>query len=125
MCILRHGVDVVDIGEFSSTVLQEPAESIAAYFTSAEMQAATGENFSEHMAGWFAVKEAVLKALGFGFSNGLAFVDVEVVHNPLGAPNVILTGEAKKVADELKIKNWVISISHSHSVAFASAIALI
>ncbi|MBO8138685.1 MAG: holo-ACP synthase [Desulfotomaculum sp.] len=76
------------------------------------------------LAGRFAAKEAVLKALGTGLA-GCRFTDVEIL--PLsegGPPVVVLHGGAEKIALEKGIKNVLISISHdrSRAVAFAAAV---
>lgn len=68
-----------------------------------------GPDRIERLAGRFAAKEAVLKALGTGFGAGVAFSDV-VIHRAAGAPpQVRLTGGAAKVAIELGITEWRLS----------------
>lgn len=76
-----------------------------------------------HIAGRFAAKEAVLKALGCGFGNGVAFTDIQILRDEGGPPTIVLLRGAKKRADDLKIKSWHLSISHTLTTAFASAIA--
>ena len=76
-----------------------------------------------HIAGRFAAKEAILKALGCGFGNGVAFTDIQILRDEGSPPSIVLLRGAKKRADELKIKSWHLSISHTATTAFASAIA--
>jgi holo-[acyl-carrier protein] synthase len=93
-------------------------------FTAAERAyAADRKRRDEHLAGRFAAKEAVLKALGTGWVNGIAWTDVEVVLLPTGQPTVALRGRAAEVATSLGASRWFLSISHTQSHAMASAIA--
>lgn len=75
------------------------------------------------IAGRFAAKEAVMKALGTGWSAGVNFADIEVVNSPFGAPELRLYGGARARSDSLGIRRWHLSISHerSHAVAFVIA----
>src|SRR5215203_5876565 len=83
-----------------------------------------GPDRIERLAGRFAAKEAVLKALGTGFGDGVGFADV-VIHRAVGAaPQVRLTGGAARAAAEKGISAWQLSISHTRTMAIASAIAI-
>ena len=55
------------------------------------------------MAGLYASKEAVLKAIGVGVNNGIGFKDVEVLHDDQGAPFIVLYGKAKAWFEKLKM----------------------
>jgi len=74
---------------------------------------------TETLAGFFAAKEAVAKALGTGV-NGFKLTDIEVTHTDKGAPQVTLHGEAKKLSRGSKIH-----ISISHDAGIAAAVAMI
>lgn len=78
----------------------------------------------EHLAGRFAAKEAVLKVLGTGWRGGIAWTDIEVRSEPSGQPVVHLTGECARIAAQLGIARWLISISHIETHATASAIGM-
>ncbi|MCA9261130.1 MAG: holo-ACP synthase, partial [Planctomycetales bacterium] len=84
----------------------------------AEKKAAT-----QHYAGRWAAKEAVLKALGTGWRRGISWRDVEVRHKPGGGPKIVLHGGALEMYDRLGAHEMHISISHcrSHAVAYAVA----
>lgn len=79
---------------------------------------------AQHFAGRFAAKEAVLKALGTGLADGIAWTDIEVSRSASGRPLVRLSGRAEKLARALGAREWWLSISHSAGVATASAIAV-
>jgi holo-[acyl-carrier protein] synthase len=77
----------------------------------------------EHLAGRFAAKEAILKALGTGWSGGIAWTDMEILPDPTGQPELKLTGQCRIVAQKKGITQWHLSISHIETHATASAIA--
>lgn len=83
-----------------------------------------GPDRIERLAGRFAAKEAVLKALGTGFGAGVAFTDVVISRAPGAPPEVQLAGGAAKAAAALGVNAWRLSISHSGGLAMASALAL-
>ena len=80
------------------------------------------ENRAEHLAGFFCVKEAVIKAFGEDIYE-LSLKDVEVLHLANGKPYVKLYGDVLKMFK--KIKGSQIDISLSHSKNIASAVAII
>ncbi len=77
---------------------------------------------SAHLAGLFAAKEAVMKALGTGLS-GAGFSEIRIVHSALGAPAVSLSGTAAETARQRGVAGWHVSITHTRSTAGAVAIA--
>ncbi|MEZ6092009.1 MAG: holo-ACP synthase [Pirellulaceae bacterium] len=77
----------------------------------------------EHYAGRWAAKEAVLKALGTGWSKGIHWTDIEVRNEMGGRPRIALGGEARRLCESLQLQEIQISISHcrTHATAFAIA----
>lgn len=73
----------------------------------------------------FAAKEAVLKALGTGLRDGLAWTDIEVIRDGLGAPGLALHNRAAERAAALSVVSWSISLSHTSRFAVASVIGLV
>ncbi|MFW6059218.1 MAG: holo-ACP synthase [Phycisphaeraceae bacterium] len=126
MRILGHGVDIVDTARVAQMLEQHGDRFLARCFTDGERAyaAAHPKRQTEHLAGRFAAKEAVLKALGTGWSGGIAWTDVEVVREGNTAPQVRLHGEAAAVARQLGVSQWSLSLSHIHTHAVASAIAM-
>jgi holo-[acyl-carrier protein] synthase len=78
----------------------------------------------EHFAGRWAAKEAVLKCLGSGWRKGLCWTDIEVRNDPSGRPVVLLCGAAKESAQQLRITDILLSISHCRAYATAHAVAV-
>ena len=92
-------------------------------FTEKEMDyCETRARKSEHYAARYAAKEAILKALGTGWRDGLAFSDIEIINDELGKPQVFLHGEVKIFFDSHQIKQTAISLSHIEEIAFAFVI---
>src|SRR5262245_3997554 len=114
------GIDLVDIGRFERSKprvrerLFTPAE--AAYCVRQIRPAL-------HFAARFAAKEAVLKALGTGWSGGISWTEVEIVREEHGRATVKLSGVAAKRAKKLKIKSWHVSMTHTTTTAAAVAVA--
>jgi holo-[acyl-carrier protein] synthase len=101
------------------------ADFIAESFTPAEQsRIPRSVHRLAHLAGQFAAKEAVTKALGTGFGDGVAFRDVEIGRTEEGAPFVQLHGGAAVRAAALGVDTWFVSISHGDTTAIASTIAV-
>lgn len=123
--ILGHGIDLVEIDAFHRMLGLADEHALARYFTPSELEdAGDGATRIGKLAGRLAVKEAVLKALGLGWGDGISFVDVEIVVGPLGQPDVVLHRSVKSVASDRRIRRWFVSTSHTASTAVASVIAL-
>lgn len=123
--VVAHGVDVVDTTDFARLVNKQADNFLDRYFTLSELATADeGGNRPEKLASRFAIKEAVLKALGRGWGDGIAFTDVEVVSQRTGAPSIVLHRRLVSIADQQGINGWLVSASHAGSIAMASVIAL-
>ncbi len=125
MNVIGHGIDLVDIAELRRWIDDPRDPLIPRCFVQAELdEVGDGADRIERLAGRFAAKEAVLKALGTGFGAGVAFTDV-VTHRAAGAaPEVRLTGGAARAAVALGVTVWRLSISHAGGMAMASVLAL-
>ncbi|MBU4485952.1 MAG: holo-ACP synthase [Candidatus Delongbacteria bacterium] len=76
----------------------------------------------EHYAARYAVKEALFKAIGTGWRNGLAFNEIGVVNDKLGKPEINLNGKALEFKESHNIGKIHVSISHIKEVAIAFVI---
>ena len=123
--ILGHGIDVADIARVRVLLTKMEDDFLQSTFTATERET---ENLPEEripfFAGRLAAKEAIAKALGTGFTGTIAMRQVEIARRPDGSPEVRLLGAAKAAADSLGVGRWLVSISHTESVAVASAIAV-
>jgi len=117
------GVDIVEISRIKQAINKHQRFK-KRFFTSSENEYCEGKaDAMQHYAGRFAAKEAVVKALGTGFK-GFKWQSIEIINTSSGKPEVRLKDKASLIADELKIKEIMISISHSENYAIAQAIAI-
>jgi holo-[acyl-carrier protein] synthase len=120
--VLGIGVDAVDVDRFR-TVLERRPTIKGRLFTESEREyAERAGDPAIRLAARFAAKEAALKALGVGLG-AARFCDIEVTRNTDGAPSLALHGEAANLAGKLGVDRWHLSLTHTHNVAVASAIA--
>ncbi len=125
MNVIGHGIDLVDIAALQRWIEDPRNPLIPRCFVQSELdEIGDGANRLERLAGRFAAKEAVLKALGTGFGAGVGFTDVTILRAPGAPPKVRLTGGAAQAATALGVTAWHLSISHAGGMAMASVIAL-
>ena len=118
------GVDIVEIGRMERVLTRSPL-FVHRNFSEAERAYCEAHRRpAVHYATHFAAKEAVLKALGTGFSRGIRPTDVEVVHQESGRPTAVLHGRAKEVAREQGVIEIPLSLSRSNDTAVANAVAV-
>lgn len=124
MALAGIGVDMLEIARMQRALDERPY-FIRRLFTEDErMYCEHTARPAEHYAGRFAAREAVLKALGLGFGNGIGIGDVSVMRDDSGRPRVLLAGRAAEVAREQGVREVALSISHTHDVAVANAVAV-
>jgi holo-[acyl-carrier protein] synthase len=117
------GVDIVDIARIQALLDRYGERFLRRVFTEAEVAyAMRGKNRAERLAGRFAVKEAMMKALGTGKSQGILWHDVETVRGAFGKPVVHLRGQAVKWAKWRKGGPVHVSITHDGGKAMAFVI---
>jgi holo-[acyl-carrier protein] synthase len=121
--VIGIGTDLVEVDRFRS-VLQRTPGIVDRLFTSDEMAyAALCDDPSERLAVRFAAKEAVMKAMGAGIGD-VSFVDIEVVRAESGEPSVVLHGRARERARQRGVSRWLLTLTHTHTLAQAIAVAL-
>jgi holo-[acyl-carrier protein] synthase len=119
------GIDMVEVSRIKKSLSKYAEKFEKKLFTFNEIDYCRRKaDPNKHFAARFAVKEAALKSLGTGISNGIGWKDIEVVNDPdSGKPNLKISGRAKEVYDSLGLKSIHISISHDAGFAIAQAIA--
>ena len=126
MSKISHGIDLVDFPRIGEMKERHGSRFLERVFTESELEyARSNKNEVEKLAGRFAAKEAVLKLMGTGWRGKITWTDIEVINDQMGRPEVNLTGEVKRLAGELGIKDISLSITHTANFAIASAVALI
>ena len=123
--VVGHGIDILETSRIQELVEQSGKQFEMERFTATERSTpALGAKRIEYLAGRFAAKEAILKALGIGNNPNISKLDIEIQRLPSGEPSVVLHGKCQDIAEKLGVTKWLLSISHTSSYAAASAIAL-
>ena len=122
--IFGIGVDIVDIQRIAEMRKRQGDRFYDLLFTRREVEYALARaNSDECFAARFAAKEAVMKALGTGWAEGVAFTGIEIIRQDDKRPEVVLHGGASEKAKALGIGKIHLSISHAKETAVAYAIA--
>ena len=117
------GVDIVDVSRVASLLERYGDRFLRRVFTDQEVRYALGSaNRAERLAGRFAVKEAVMKALGTGKSQGILWRDVETARGAMGRPVVRLHGQAVRWLRQRGGERVHVSITHDGGKAVAFVI---
>jgi holo-[acyl-carrier protein] synthase len=126
MSIVGHGIDIIETARIKQSVEEHGDRFLGRVYTAGEREYCerSRKRYYEHLAGRFAAKEAVLKVLGTGWRGGIAWTDIDIVSHSSGQPRVVLSGECERIARQLGIGAWHVSISHIETHATASAIGL-
>ena len=123
--IVGHGIDLCGVGRIRHMLEAHGDHFLNRTYTDAEVAYARRrkKGFEETLAGRFAAKEAVMKALGTGWREGVEFAGIEILNEPSGKPYVVLHDSTAAKAAALGITSWHITITHTEDLAIASAIA--
>lgn len=117
------GIDIIEINRIAKAIDKSP-RFIERIFTENEISILNKNNMKPaSVAGFFAAKEAVVKALGTGLRD-MKWKDIEILKDELGKPLVLLHNNALKTAYSRNINTILITISHSKENAVAQATAL-
>ena len=88
------GVDIVEISRMKSILEKTPSFARRVFTEEERAYCDASSRPAAHYASRFASREAVLKALGTGFSQGVGRKDVSVTRDKLGKPKALLSGRA-------------------------------
>ncbi len=117
---LAVGVDLVEIRRVAGLSERYGERFTGRVFTPAEL-ADCGDR-PDSLAGHWAAKEAVVKALGTGFGP-VSFLEIELLRECAGQPELRLNGEARALAEARGLHSWAISVSHDGGYAIAFVVA--
>lgn len=121
--IIGTGIDVVDIARFRSVIDKLKDRFILKVFAPGERDFCLGHRDPvPHFAARFAAKEALFKALGTGWTQGVTWLDAEVHRERAGAPVLLLHGEAERLSRNKGATRVHLSLSHTAQWAVATVI---
>lgn len=118
------GVDLVEIDRIRRILARTPRFALRVFTEGEAAYCTERADPAIHFAARFAAKEAAVKALGTGFSEGIGFKDVEVVRDSKGRPSLLLHGRAAEKAAQMGVIDMPLSMSHTENDAVACAIAI-
>ncbi|MGB6043208.1 MAG: holo-ACP synthase [Pirellulales bacterium] len=125
MNIAGIGTDIVECLRIAQMIERHGELFIGRVYTEHEIDYCRQRRAStQHFAGRWAAKEAILKAIGVGWIRGISWRDMEVRNEKGGKPTVAFRGGARDVIERKGIQGVMISISHCRSHATALAIAM-
>ncbi len=115
------GIDLVEKQRFRTVMQRWGDRFLSRMFTDAEIKLCRtkGDSF-DAFAVRFAAKEAVLKAVGTGWTNGSSWQDIEILNGEKGRPVVRLHGAVLRIAGECRVH-----LSLTHEKGNAAAVAII
>lgn len=123
MNILGIGIDIIEIERIKKVIDRKP-RFIERNFTQKEIEYFEKNKLrAETIAGNFAAKEAISKALGSGI-RGFNLKDIEVLRDDLGKPIVKTYNNLESICIGYNIVDIKISISHSKNYAVANCLII-
>ena len=124
MNVIAIGLDATDLPRVSELLQRYRDRFLRRVFTEGEIAYCMRHRDPvPHLAGRFAVKEAAMKALGTGHSQGVLWAHVEVVRRG-GPPQLRLHGAAAARADAMQVRRSLVTITHAATVAIAQVMLL-
>jgi holo-[acyl-carrier protein] synthase len=120
--LISIGTDIIECVRIAQMIEKHGEVFLQRVFTQREiLYCSSRKAATQHYAGRWAAKEAVLKVLGTGWAKGILWTDVEVINEVSGAPTIKITGKAADIARDRGIREIMITISHCR--AYATAVA--
>lgn len=121
--IVSTGIDLVEVARIARAIERTPRfrERVFTFAETAYCEARAASRWT-HYAARFAAKEAAFKALGTGWSGGVAWHDAEVRRDEHGAPSLVLTNRARELFDSRGATRSHLSLSHTSEYAVAYVI---
>ena len=124
MHIIGIGTDIVECLRIAQMIDRHADLFLNRVFTKDEIgYCSSRKAATQHYAGRWAAKEAVLKAMGTGWSRGVSWQDIEIRNDAAGRPTIALGGGARETCERLGVAEMHISISHCRTFATAYAVA--
>ena len=121
--IVGVGIDIVEIDRLQAALERHGDQMRQRTFSVAEIQYCDQRaNKFQHYAARFAAKEALFKAIGTGWTEGITWLDAEVCNQPNGKPKLMLSGRALEEATQLGVIKIWISLTHTNRYAAAQVI---
>lgn len=117
------GVDLCEVDRMRVALARTPSLRGRVFTADEQAYCDARADPAERYAARWAAKEAVVKAMGDGVG-ACRWSEIEVARSASGVPSVVLHGAAKERAADRGITRWLLTMTHTHRVAEAIAVAL-
>jgi holo-[acyl-carrier protein] synthase len=118
--LIGTGVDLIEVERIAQSIARFGSRFLERVYTEREIAyCAPKRNSAESFAARFAAKEAGAKALGTGINLGVTWREIEVTRSPLGRPTLELSGQARRVAEDLGVRTASLALTHTAALAIA------
>jgi holo-[acyl-carrier protein] synthase len=123
--IFGAGIDIVEVFRMRDAIKKWDENFLGKIFTDREIHYSSSRRFShQHFAARFAAKEAVIKAFGAPRRYPIKWTDIEILNDKEGKPVIEFHNDALKLKKLKKIREIIVSMSHSKNYAVANVILL-
>lgn len=120
---MRIGTDIVEVARITRAITNGEMTFYERVYTAQERTCINpADPDYERASGFWAAKEAAVKAVGCGFRDGVRFQDMEITHDAVGRPYFIFSGRLKEILTGQGLENVALSISHCRTHAIATVI---
>lgn len=123
--IFGIGIDLVKIDRIKRAVEKWHEHFVDRVFTKKEQEYSFRQSSPyQHLSVRLAAKEAILKAIGTGWSGGIKWTDIEITNDGQGRPIAAVYGKVRDLMELNGVKEIMISLSHDTEYAIAQAILI-
>jgi holo-[acyl-carrier protein] synthase len=123
MAIVGIGLDLVKIDRVRAMAERWQERFLQRLYTDAERTLSAGRASPyPFLAGRFAAKEAILKAIGTGWSGGVRWLDLQILNDTAGKPFAVASGRARALLHGAGVTHILVTVSHDGDYAVAEAI---
>jgi holo-[acyl-carrier protein] synthase len=117
--VLGIGIDMTPIDRLAKIIRRTPRFAERVFTPGERAYCQARARPEEHYAARFAAKEAFLKAVGSGLSQGVRLAEIEVVRENRGAPALKLGPSATRALERIGCSSALLSLSHAGNMAVA------
>jgi holo-[acyl-carrier protein] synthase len=121
--IIGIGIDLVEVPRIELAISRWGSRFESRVFTEKELiYCNSKKDKAQRLACRFAAKEAMLKALGTGWRNGIDWKEIEVTNDKLGKPIITLCGKTEEISNQLGVRKILLSISSTENYGAAQVV---
>lgn len=121
--VIGIGIDIIEIPRVERMLTKWGESFLQRVFLPDEVAYCQGKkNPAPHLAARIAVKEAVMKSFGEGWTEKIGWKDILVGRSLKGQPQVEMIGKGKRLLEEMGVEKILVSLSHADNYSVAVAV---